>query len=334
MIYRDLGKSGLSVSPICLGAMMFGARCDEATAKRIVDHGREAGVNFIDTADVYSKGVSEEIVGRLIAANRDHWILATKAGNTMHSPEESGLSRKWLMQAIDNSLARLGTDYVDIYYLHKPDHETPFEETLGAIGEIIAAGKVRHFGLSNYRGWEHADAVRLCDDLGVPRPVVSQPYYNAMTRVPEIEILPACGHYGMAVVPYSPLARGVLTGKYTPGEAPPQGTRAGHNDTRIMETEFRQESLEYAQKIKARAEKRGMTAGQFALNWLLANPLVTSILAGPRTEEQWEEYLGALKHSAIPEDEGFIDAMAPSGHASTPGYSDPQYPITGRPVKG
>jgi aryl-alcohol dehydrogenase (NADP+) len=333
MNLRNLGQSGLRVSPICLGTMMFGYRSDEATAKRIVARARDAGINFIDTADAYAKGASEEITGRAIAEDRDRWILATKAGNAMgDDPLQTGLSRKWLLRAIDDSLNRLGTDYLDIYYLHKPDHDTPLEETIRAIGDIIAAGKTLHFGLSNFRGWEHAEIVRLCDELGVDRPVVSQPYYNAMNRMPEVEVLPVCGHYGIGVVPYSPLARGVLTGKYQPGAAPEQGTRAGASDHRMMETEFREDSLVYAQKIKARAETRGMTAGQFALNWVLANPLVNSVLAGPRTEAQWEEYLAGLDHGLIPEDEEFIDSLVPMGHPSTPGFSDPSYPITGRPV--
>jgi aryl-alcohol dehydrogenase (NADP+) len=330
---RKLGKSGLLVSPICLGTMMFGARSDEAASKRIVARAREAGINFIDTADAYSKGVSEEITGRAIAEDRERWVLATKAGNAMGSdPHQTGLSRKWLLRAIDESLDRLGTDYVDIYYLHKPDETTPLEETLSAVGDLLASGKARYFGISNFRGWQHAEVVRLCDDLGIDRPVASQPYYNAMNRMPEVEVLPACGHYGIGVVPYSPLARGVLTGKYQPGEAAPAETRAGRKDRRMMESEFRAESLERAQVIKARAEAHGMTAGQFALNWVLANPLIGSVLAGPRTVEQWDEYLGALDHALTPEDEDFMDALVPTGHPSTPGYSDPQYPITGRPV--
>ncbi len=333
MNLRNLGHSGLRVSPICLGTMMFGYRSDEDTAKRIVDRARDAGINFIDTADAYAKGASEEITGRAIAEHRDRWILATKVGNAMgEDPHQTGLSRKWLLRAIDDSLDRLGTDYIDIYYLHKPDHGTPLEETIGTLGDIIAAGKALYFGLSNYRAWEHAEIVRLCDELGVARPVVSQPYYNAMNRMPEVEVLPACAHYGIGVVPYSPLARGVLTGKYQPGAAPAESTRAGAKDQRMMETEFREHSLVHAQKIKARAEARGMTAGQFAFNWVLANPLVTSVLAGPRTEEHWEEYLGGLEHALTSEDEDFIDSLVPMGHPSTPGYSDPSYPITGRPV--
>ncbi len=335
MDLRRLGHSGLRVSPVCLGTMMFGAHTDEATAKRIIARARAAGINFIDTADVYSEGAAEEIVGRAIAEDRERWVLATKAGNPMgEDPHETGLSRKWLLRAIDESLARLGTDYVDIYYLHKPDPETPLEETLSAIGDILAHGKARYFGLSNFRGWQHAEVVRLCDALGIDRPVVCQPYYNAMNRMPEVEVLPACGHYGIGVVPYSPLARGVLTGKYVPGQEPAAETRAGRRDARMMESEFRAESLEYAQRIKARAEARGMSAAQFALDWVLANPLVSSVLAGPRTEDQWEAYVGALAHRLTPEDEDFIDDMVPPGQASTPGYSDPKYPVTGRPVRG
>ncbi len=333
MDYRTLGASGLKVSPICLGTMMFAGRTEEAEAERIVGIAREAGVNFIDTADVYSTGACEEMVGRLIKADRQDWVLASKAGNPMGpGPNQGGLGRKWLMQAIDGSLARLGTDHLDIYYLHKDDAQTPLEETLSAIGDIIAAGKARFFGVSNYRGWRIAEIVHLSSALGIAGPVVCQPYYNALNREPEVEVLPVCGHHGLGVAPYSPLARGVLTGKYAPGAAPPVETRAGRKDERMMETEFRPESLEIAQKIKARAEARGLTPGQWALLWSLANPLITAPIAGPRTTEQWAENLGALEHAWDPEDEAFLDALVPPGHPSTPGYSDPKYPITGRPV--
>jgi len=334
MDYRTLGRSGLKVSPICLGTMMFADRTDAKVAGRIMARAREAGINFIDTADAYSKGASETMVGRLLKADRERWVLATKAGNPMGAaPNMSGLGRKWLLRAIDDSLTRLGTDYVDIYYLHKPDPDTPLDETVGAMGDIIAAGKARFFGISNFRGWQHAEIAHVCERMGVAAPVVSQPYYNAMNRVPEIELLPACAHHGLGVVPYSPLARGVLTGKYPPGRPPPKETRAGRKDRRMMQTEFREESLHHAQRIKACAEERGMTAGQFALNWVLANPIVTAVLAGPRTEAHWTEYLGALDHRLSAEDEDFMDALVPTGHPSTPGFSDPIYPITGRPVR-
>ena len=333
MEYRRLGNSGIKVSPICLGTMMFGERADAAEAGRIVDSARAAGINFIDTADVYAKGESERVTGKLIASDREQWVLATKVGNAMgKGPNESGLSRAWVLRAIDASLRRLDTDWVDIYYLHLDDSETPIEETLVAMGEVIRAGKARYFGLSNFRGWRIAQIAELCVKLGVPAPIVCQPYYNAMNRMPETEILPACANYGMGVVPYSPLARGVLTGKYAPGAAPAADSRAGRKDKRMMETEFREESLAMAQKLKAHAGKRGMSAGQFALNWVLNNRIVTSVLAGPRTLEQWTEYLGALEHRFSAEDEALVDSMVKSGHPSTPGFNDPRYPIGGRPT--
>ncbi len=333
MEYRNLGASGLKVSPIFLGTMMFGDRTDAAEAGRIVDAARAAGVNFIDTADAYARGESERVVGKLIASDREHWVLATKVGNPMgKGPNDTGLSRGWLMRAIDASLERLNTDWVDIYYFHLDDASTPIEESLVAMGEIIAAGKVRYFGVSNYRAWRIAQIVELCAKLGVPAPIVCQPYYNAMNRMPETEILPACSNYGLGVVPYSPLARGVLTGKYAPGQAPAADTRAGKNDPRMMETEFREESMVMARKLKAHAEQRGMSAGQLALNWVLNNRIVTSVLAGPRTFEQWTEYLGALAHRFSAEDEALVDSMVKSGHPSTPGFNDPKYPIVGRPT--
>jgi aryl-alcohol dehydrogenase (NADP+) len=322
------------VSPICLGTMMFGGPTDEATAARIVASARDAGVNFIDTADQYTQGRSEEITGRAIKAERDWWVLATKVANpTGDGPNGAGLSRKWVMQACDASLKRLGAEMVDIYYLHKEDHGTPLAETVHAMADLVRAGKIRYFGVSNYRSWRVAEICRICDDLGIDRPVVSQPYYNAMNRMPEVEHLPACAFYGLGVVPYSPLARGVLTGKYSPDVPPPEGTRAGRQDPRMMQTEWRTESLDIAQEIKRHAEKRGTKAGQFAVAWVLNNRLVSAVIAGPRTEEQWRDYLGALDYRFTAEDEALIDRLVPTGHPSTPGYNDPAYPIEGRAAR-
>jgi len=331
MEYRALGASGVKVSPICLGTMMFGQRTDLQEAGRIVASARDAGINFIDTADVYGGGTSERIVGELIGADRDRWVLATKAGNPMgEDPNQGGLSRRWIMRAAQDSLRRLGTDRIDVYYTHLDDEATPLEETLGALGDLVRAGDVRYIGVSNYRAWRIAEVVHRCRELGVPQPIVCQPTYNAFNRMPEVEVLPACAHYGLGVVPYSPLARGVLTGKYRPDAEPPADSRAGRSDQRIMETEWRRESLVLAQEVKARAESKGMTPGQFALNWVLNNALVTSVLAGPRTLEQWTEYLGALEHAIDADDEAFIDRLVAPGHPSTPGYSDPRYPFHGR----
>jgi len=331
MEYRRLGDSGLSVSPVCLGTMMFGGPTDAKGAANIIASARDAGVNFIDTADVYIMGGSEKVTGKLIRRDRDKWVLATKVGNAMgDGPNERGLGRKWVERAIDDSLIRLGTDYVDIYYLHLDDPGTRLEETLETLADLISAGKVRHWAFSNFRAWRVAQIAGLCERMGIPKPVAGQPYYNAVNRMPEVEYLPACAHFGIGVVPYSPLARGVLTGKYGATLKASKGTRAGRQDRRMMETEWRKESLAVAQKLKTHAEARGMTPGQFAFNWVLNNQLVTSVLAGPRTLGQWKNYLGALDHEFTAGDEAFIDKLVAPGHPSTPGYTDPKYPVTGR----
>jgi aryl-alcohol dehydrogenase (NADP+) len=333
MDYRSLGHSGLKVSPICLGTMMFGDRTDANEADRIVAAAREAGVNFIDTADVYAKGESERLTGKLIASDRGRWVLATKFANPVgDDPNRRGTGRKWIMTAIDESLARLATDYIDLYYVHKDVEETPLEETLGALADLVRAGKIRHYAVSNFRGWRIAEAVRVADAIGAPRPIACQPYYNAMNRQPENDILPACAHYGIGVVPYSPLARGVLTGKYAPGAEPPAESRAGRKDKRILETEFRPESIAIAQTIKAHAAKRGTTPVHFAFNWVLRNRVITSVIAGPRTLEQWNDYVAAIGRPFDAEDEALVDSLVHVGHPSTPGYNDPAYPIRGRVV--
>ncbi len=332
MKYNNLGNSGLRVSPLCLGTMMFGHRTAEAASGRIIAAARDAGINFIDTANGYAKGESERIVGKFIRRQRDHWVLATKGANaTGPGPNERGLSRKYLTKAIDDSLARLKTDYIDVYYFHIDHAPTPLEESIATVADAIRAGKIRYWGVSNFLGWRIGLAATIADALGAPPPVVCQPYYNAMNRMPEQEILPACEYFGLGVVPYSPLARGVLTGKYGKSmKMPKKGTRASVKDERLMETEWRQENLDMAQIIKKHAEARGMTAGQFALNWVLNNTLVSSVLAGPRTLGQWNDYMGALKHDFSAEDEALIDGLVPTGHPSTPGYSDPKYPFAGR----
>lgn len=333
MEYRKLGASGLKVSPLCLGTMMFGGPTTEADAKRIAAHAREVGINFIDTANAYTDGRSEEITGRIVRANRGWWVLATKLGNKVgKGPNDGGLSRRHCFDAVEASLGRLGVEAIDILYLHKEDHSTPLAETVRAIADLVGQGKILHFGVSNHRAWRVAEICRLCDEMGVDRPVVSQPLYNALNRQAETEHLPACAFYGLGVAPYSPLARGVLTGKYATQDAPAPDSRAGRADRRILETEFRPESLRIAQVLKAHAEARGITPGQFALAWLLNNRLVTAPIAGPRTMEQWVEYVGALAYRFTAEDEALVDGLVTAGHPSTPGYNDPQYPIEGRPA--
>ena len=328
---RRLGGSGVSVSTLCLGTMMFGDRTGEAEANEIVAACRDAGVNFIDTADVYAGGESERITGRTIASDRHRWVLATKVGNAMgRDPNRRGLSRRWLAQAIDASLARLGTDHVDVWYLHREDPDTPLEETVAAVADIVRAGKVRYLGVSNHRAWRLAEIVHWCGEAGLPPPAVVQPYYNAFNRMPEVEILPACARWRIGVAPYSPVARGVLTGKYLPGATPPDGSRAARSDARMMQTEWREESLVAAQRVAEHARSRGMTPSQFAVAWVLNSRHVSSAIVGPRTLEQVREYLDGADKPFEACDEALIDSIVPAGHATTPHYTDPAYPVEGR----
>jgi aryl-alcohol dehydrogenase-like predicted oxidoreductase len=311
--------------------MMFGGATDAAVSARIVDRARDQGVNFIDTANGYCDGRSEEVVGQAIKAHRSWWVLATKCASPAGpGPNDRGTSRRHVQMAVDDSLRRLDVSEIDILYLHKEDHATPLAETVRALADLIRAGKIRYFGVSNYRSWRVAEICRLCDDAGIDRPVASQPLYNALNREVETEHLPACGYFGLGVVPYSPLARGVLTGKYAPDVPPPVGTRAGRQDRRMLESEWRPESLHIAQAIASHARDRGASPGQFAMAWVLNNRFVTAAIAGPRTEEQWADYVGCLSVRIDAADEVFVDRLVAPGHPSTPGYNDPAYPIEGR----
>lgn len=335
MDYRYLGRSALRVSPLCLGAMMFGGETDEATSQRIIAKAADQGINFIDTADVYHAGRSEQLVGRAIASNRDDWVVATKFGfpaSAAARANQQGQSRKWIYQSVEASLKRLGTDYIDLVYFHRAIPGLQLEEGVRAIGDLIRQGKVRYFGLSNFRGWRIAEVARIADQFGIDRPIASEPLYNIVDRTAEVEQLPAADHYGLGVVSYSPLARGVLSGKYAVDAPPPADSRAGRGDKRMQQTEWRPESLKIAQAIAKHAAERGTTSIAFALAWVLKNRLVSATIAGPRTEAHWDSYVDALTVQIGPEDEQFINALVPPGHASTPGYTDPGYPIEGRIV--
>jgi aryl-alcohol dehydrogenase-like predicted oxidoreductase len=328
MNYRSLGNSNLKVSALCLGTMMFGDQTGREEAAAVVADAHAHGVNFIDTADVYTKGASESLVGSLIKAQRHDWVLATKLGNTMGArPNMGHYSRAWMLRETEESLQRLDTGHIDILYLHRDFLGMNLEEPLRALDALIRSGKIRYWGVSNFRGWRIAEIMRVAQQLGVPGPVVCQPYYNLLNRMPEVEVLPACEHYGIGVAPYSPIARGVLTGKYAPGQPPAQGTRAGRGDKRMAETEFREESLQIAQRLKAHAEARGVSLAQFATAWVLAHRAVSSVIAGPRTLAQWQHYLPALSYAVLPADEALVDSLVAPGHPSTPGYTDPAYPL-------
>ena len=331
MHYRNLGRSNLKVSALCLGTMMFGDQTALPEAERIVADAHACGVNFIDTADVYTTGASEQMVGRLIQPHRHDWVLATKLGNAM-SPRvnEGHYSRAWMLRAVDDSLRRLQCEHVDIVYLHRDFPGMNLDEPLRALGDLVQSGKIRYWGLSNFRGWRIAELVHAAARLGVPGPVVCQPYYNLLNRMPEVEILPACAHHGIGVVPYSPIARGVLTGKYMPGTLPEACSRAGRGDKRIIETEFREESLLIAQRLLQHVADKGVSLAQFATAWVLANRAVSSVIAGPRTLAQWHDYAPARDYRVTAEDEALVDALVAAGHPSTPDYNDPAYPLIGR----
>ena len=331
MNYRTLGKSNFQVSALCLGTMMFGDQTGFDEAAAIVADARAHGVNYIDTADVYTKGASETMLGGLLKGQRHDWVLATKLGNKMSDRvNESHYSRSWMLRELDSSLQRLQTDHVDILYMHRDFNGMDLEEPLRAIDAMLHAGKIRYWGVSNFRGWRIAEIMRISAQLGMPGPTVCQPYYNLLNRMPEVEILPACDHYGIGVTSYSPVARGVLTGKYAPGQAPAEGTRAARGDKRMSETEFREESLVIAQTLKAHAEAKGITLAQFATAWVLAHRAVSSVIAGPRTLQQWQDYLPALDYTVAPDDEALVDSLVRPGHPSTPGFTDPAYPLNSR----
>ena len=327
---RPLGRDGPSVSRLCLGAMMFGDRTGQGEAEEMIAAFAEAGGDFIDTADTYAGGESERVVGRAIAACRDRWTLATKVGNPVGG-RGGGLSPAWIEEALGASLDRLGVEAVELYYLHADDEATPLEEVVAAMGRALEAGRIRAWGFSNFRAWKIAEMVRVADALGVARPVAAQPYYHALYRQAEIDTLPACAHFGIGVVPYSPLARGVLTGKYEGGV--PEGSRAGRGDARIAETEMRAEVVHAATHLKAQVEAGGRSLPDVALQWVLANEIVTSVLIGPRTMEQLRGYLGALDSEHRPEDEALVDHLVPPGGVLGAGYADPRYPYRGRVVR-
>jgi len=326
-----LGRSGLRVSRLCLGAMMFGGQTDAATSARIVGAAFDQGVNFIDTADMYNAGESERVVGQAIAGNRDAWVVASKVGNPMGpGPNQSGMSRKWIREGVEGSLRRLGTDYIDIVYMHRVDFAAPLEEMVLAFADLIRAGKIGYFAISNFKAWRMAETVRLAREAGIAPPVATQPLYNLVNREAEVEHLPAAAHFGLGTVCYSPLARGILTGKYRAGVAPEAGSRAARADKRMLEAEWREESLLVAGKLVAHAEATGRKPAHLAQAWVMRNRLVDCVLAGPRTFEQWQDYVAALDCPFTAEDEAFCDALVAPGRSSTNGPVDPHHPVEGR----
>jgi aryl-alcohol dehydrogenase-like predicted oxidoreductase len=245
-------------------------------------------------------------------------------------PNQQGATRLHLMAELDASLNRLNTDYIDIYYTHTPDYDTPIDETLRAMDDMVRSGKVRYIACSNFRAWRLCEALWSSDKLGLDRFCCIQPLYNIVNRDIEVELFPLCEEHGIGVVSYSPLARGVLTGKYLPGQNPDPGTRAAKNDPRMMQAEWREASLVVAAEIAAYCRDKSVPPTQFALAWCLANPILTSVIVGPRTMQQFDDNIGCLDLEVTPDDEAFIDSLVPPGEHSGQGFQDTAYPVTGR----
>ena len=299
MRHVRFGRTGLSVSQLCLGTMTFGVQCDEAASRAILDRAAAGGITFLDTADVYplggtaeTVGRTEEILGRWLKGRRHSLIVATKGfGATGPNPWDVGLSRKHLLDAIDASLRRLGTDYVDLYQLHHPDPNTPIDETLGALDAIVTSGKARYVGCSNLPAWETARALGRSDVLRVARFASVQPRYNLLFRQVERELFPLCAAEGLAVIPYNPLAGGFLSGKHKRETGPTAGTRftLGTAAKRYQERYWREREFETVEELRGLAAEAGMSMTQLALAWVLANPVVTSPIVGASRAEQLDD---------------------------------------------
>lgn len=301
MEYRTLPHTDLKVSRVSLGTMTFGAQTDEATAQRMVDRCLDAGINFFDTANIYNQGKSETILGKALAGRRPGVVLATKVrGKMENAPEETGLSRAAVSKALDSSLKRLQTDYVDIYYLHQPDYDAPIEETLAAMDEAVRAGKVRYPAVSNYAAWQVGEIHWIAEKNGFKPPHISQPMYNLLARGIEEEYLPFCKRFGVAVIPYNPLAGGLLTGKHSRRDKPLAGTRFDGNPM-YLDRYWQTDYFAAVEDLKTIAREAGKTLVELAFQWLLSRPQVDSIILGASRLEQLEENLKACEGAKFDE---------------------------------
>ena len=284
MEYRRLGPSGLLVSAVGLGTNNFGTRLDEAGTRRVLDQALELGVTFVDTSDSYGRGASEALIGKLLGPRRKDVVLATKFSSPMgDSPYQRGTSRRWLIEALDASLRRLATDAIDLYQIHFPDPETPIEETLRALDDVVAAGKVRYVGYSNFAAWQIVEGQWTARSEHLVRPISTQNHYNLLRREVEAEVLPAARAHGLGVIPYFPLESGFLTGKYRPGKTP-QGARL-EGSARAGEV-LRPANFERLERWEAFASSRGRSLVELAVGWLLSHPEVGSVIAGASSAEQ------------------------------------------------
>jgi aryl-alcohol dehydrogenase-like predicted oxidoreductase len=332
MEMRTLGRTGVKVSPLCLGAMMFGAwgNTDHDDSIRIIHSALDAGINFIDTADVYSRGVSEEIVGKALAGGRrDNIVLATKVHGTMgDDPNEYGNSRRWIVREVENSLRRLKTDWIDLYQIHRPEPDTDIDDTLGALSDLVHAGKVRYIGSSTFQPSEVVEAQWVAERRGRERFVCEQPPYSILVRGVEGDLLPTCQRYGMGAIAWSPLAGGWLSGKFRKGtDAEPSSRRAQMLPQRYdLSLPENQRKLDAAEALAKLAEESGMTLIEMALGFVIRNPAITAAIIGPRTMEHLESQLTAADVTLSDELLDRIDEIVAPGTNVNPrdgGYVPP-----------
>ncbi len=315
---RTLGHTGVKVSPLCLGAMMFGAwgNEDHEDSIRIIHRALDAGINFIDTADVYSRGESEEIVGKALSGGRrNHVVLATKVHGTMgDDPNEFGNSRRWIVREVENSLRRLGTDWIDLYQIHRPEADTDIDETLGALTDLVHAGKVRYIGSSTFPASQIVEAQWVAERRGRERFVCEQPPYSILVREVEKDVLPTAQRHRMGVIPWSPLAGGWLSGRYRKDADAPTSHRAARIPGRYdMSLPGNQRKLEAADALAKLAEEAGVTLIEMALAFVIRHPAVTAAIIGPRTMEQLESQLSAADVQLSDDVLDRIDEIVPPG---------------------
>ena len=324
MEYRSLGRTGVKVSELCLGCMMFGRRTEPADSYAIIDRALDAGINFLDTANVYSRGASEEITGEALKRNgkRARVVLATKVHGKMDDddPNASGNTRRHIVEQCDASLRRLQTDWIDLYQIHRPQSDVPIDETLRALDDLVRAGKVRYIGTSTFAAWQVVEALWVAKELGLNRFVSEQPPYNILDRRVERELIPMARTYGYAVIPWSPIAGGLLSGKYTRDNPNPADSRYSAGDNPRLAERKTAAVWDVVEGLAPMARSKGCTMAQLALAWVARRPGVTSPIIGPRTMEQLEDNLGALAVRFTDEDLARIDALVPPGDGVSPFY--------------
>ena len=335
MEYRTLGRTGVKVSPLCLGAMMFGqwGNTDHQDSIRIIHRALDAGINFIDTADVYAAGESEEIVGKaLTGGKRENVILATKVHGSMgQDPNAQGNSRRWIVAACENSLRRLGTDWIDLYQIHRPSADTDIDETLGALTDLVRAGKIRYFGSSTFPAYQIVQAQWVAERRGRERFMCEQPPYSLLVRGIEADVLPACAEYGMGVIPWSPLAGGWLSGRFGSGKNN-ESRRAERLPARYdMSIPGNQRKLEAVDRLAEVAEQANLTLVELALAFVLAHPAVTAPIIGPRTMEHLESQLTAAEVTLDAATLDRIDEIVPPGTTISAGDMGYQPPALAEP---